>query len=207
MLVGRGLSFATISAGEGHTCGLTVGGAAYCWGNDFYGQLGDGTTDRQASPVPVIGGLTFAVVSVSAGGWDTCGVTPSGAAYCWGGNDHGQLGDGTMNQRTSPVPVVGGLTFATITAGGQHTCGVTTIGVAYCWGWNGLGQLGDGTSVDRLTPVPVAGGLTFSTVRAAYHHTCGVSPSGVAYCWGPNDYGVLGDGTTNSSLVPIRVVQ
>jgi alpha-tubulin suppressor-like RCC1 family protein len=104
--------------------------------------------------VAVVGGLTFA--TVSAGGNHTCGVTTEGAAYCWGYNNEGQLGNGTSGRRTSPVAVAGGLTFATVGAGTFHTCGIATEGAAHCWGFNFYGQLGDGTSGDvRVVPVLV----------------------------------------------------
>ena len=99
-----GVTFATVSAGDYHTCGLTPGGVAYCWGDGIEGQVGDGATQIRLTPVLVSGGLTFR--AVSAGQLHTCGVTPVGAAYCWGSNDLGELGDGTMTNRSSPVLVV-----------------------------------------------------------------------------------------------------
>ena len=83
------------------------------------------------APTPVAGGLTFTVLSAGLLG-DTCGVTPSGAAYCWGGNSDGELGDGTTNSELVPTPVAGGLTFAGVSPGVYHTCGVTLSGAAYC---------------------------------------------------------------------------
>ena len=154
-----GLRFTAVSAGGNHTCGLAADSAAYCWGSNGAGQLGDGTTTDHPSPVRVAGGLSF--IAVSAGGAHTCALTATGAAYCWGSNhlpaEHsGQLGDGSGNDRSVPVPVTGGLSFKTVSAGGLHTCGLTATGDAYCWGLNREGQLGDGTTKSRSRPVRVA---------------------------------------------------
>jgi alpha-tubulin suppressor-like RCC1 family protein len=204
--VGGGISFATVTSGLNHACGLTTDGLAYCWGRNSRGQLGDGTISGRLIPVGVLGGLHF--TSLKAFGWFTCGITGGGAAYCWGANDTGQLGDGTQINRTSPVAVRGGLTFAALTssADGEHTCGVTASdGAAYCWGKNSSGELGDGTTTQRLTPVAVAGGLRFAEVSSGSFFTCGLTDTGVAYCWGGNSGGVLGDGTTTQRLTPTRV--
>ena len=92
---------------------------------------------------------------MSAGFVHTCGFTTAGAAYCWGFNIYGALGDGTTTDRSSPELVAGGVSFAAVSAGDGHTCGVTAAGAAYCWGDNSSGQLGDGTTTNRLTPVRV----------------------------------------------------
>ena len=204
-----GLVFASVSAGSDHTCGVTLTGAAYCWGSNTSGELGDGTLANRLSPVLVAGGLTF--TAVTAGGGHTCGVTSTGAAYCWGWNGDGELGDGTVTNRLVPVRVAGSLNFAAVTPGfyfptGEgNTCGVTTAGAAYCWGLNSHGQLGDGTTTNRSSPVRVSGGLTFTAVTAGGDHTCAVTAAGAAYCWGENDVGQVGDGTTADRLVPVRV--
>ena len=101
----------------------------------------------------VAGGLSFAAVSV--GGTHACGVTTSGAVYCWGDNGYGQLGDGTSTQRTSPVRVAAALTFRAVSGGSSHTCGLTTTRLAFCWGDNFRGALGDGTGVSSSVPVLV----------------------------------------------------
>src|SRR5437667_86445 len=178
--------FAKMSAGGAGTCGVTAGGAAYCWGSNFSGQLGDGTTTDRSSPVLVAGSVSFAAVR-AAGNAFTCGVTSGGAAYCWGNNIYGQLGDGTTTNRSSPVLVTGGVSFAAVSAGGDggHTCGVPAGGAVSCWGYNGSGQLGDGTTTNRSSPVLVTGGVSFAAVSAgaAGDCTCGVTSGGAGCGW------------------------
>ena len=198
------LQFSSVSAGEGYACGITSTGAAYCWGFNGYGQLGNGTTTQTNVPVPVSGGLTFASVSARQG--TTCGVTkPSGVAFCWGRNDAGQLGNGTTTASIVPVPVRGGYSFISVTAYSGHACGVVKLGSAYCWGSNTEGQLGNGTNVNSSVPVPVSGAQTFTSVSVGYNHSCGVTKSGAAYCWGSNYYGTLGNNSTARSIVPVAV--
>jgi alpha-tubulin suppressor-like RCC1 family protein len=115
------------------------------------------------------------------------------------------LGDGTKEDRSTPVLVAGGLRFKNLATGFFHVCGVTMDGSAYCWGANKYGHLGDGTMVDRLNPVPVSGQLTFQSVSAGYAHSCGLTQAGVAYCWGYNLNGQLGDGTTSDRSRPTPV--
>jgi alpha-tubulin suppressor-like RCC1 family protein len=147
-----------VGSGSFHTCGITPAGAAYCWGQNDFSALGDGTTTQRTSPVPVAGGLSFA--AATGGGFHTCGVTTGGAAYCWGSNRDGELGDGSAAfTQTTPVAVVGGLSFAVVSPGAFHTCGVTAGGSAYCWGSNLNLQLGNGTNIGSNTPIKVAGQL------------------------------------------------
>ena len=196
--------FRAVSAGGGHTCALTADGAAYCWGSDWYGQIGDGggVTSHGLPPTPVVGGHAFA--SVSVGYAHVCGVTLQGKAYCWGYNNSGQLGDGSSVNRDVPAPVAGDLTFASVSAGEYHTCGVTTSSDAYCWGDNFYGQLGDGSYTRSYVPVAVSGG-PFTQVDASLFYTCGLSPSGVAYCWGGHWEGALGDGSGSTHTTPALV--
>ena len=204
-----GVTFASLTAGRHHTCGLTSGGAAYCWGYNGYGQLGDGTTLNRLAPsvVAMPSGVTF--VSLAGGSNHTCGLTSAGAGYCWGYNPDGQLGDGTTTTRLAPTAVTmpSGVTFASLAAGQTHTCGLTSAGAAYCWGSNSDGQLGDGTTTTRLMPTAVItpGGVTFASLTGGQHHTCGLTAAGAAYCWGDNGFGQLGDGTTTTRLTPIAV--
>lgn len=211
-------SLALVDAGRFHTCGVTRGGKAYCWGWNGYGQLGDGQTHPGwvNAPVPVLGGLSFVTISASHNpGADvdvdqvvvshSCGVTIDGEARCWGYNGYGQLGDGSTTDRTIPVPVSGGLTFVSVEAGSAHTCAATPGGQAYCWGYNHDGWLGVGGGDLVLEPAPVITGLTFSALTVGRWHTCGLTTDGEAYCWGYNQYGQLGDGSTIDRVTPTAV--
>lgn len=144
--------------------------------------------------------LVFA--SLSAGDLHTCALTPDGAAYCWGANVLGQLGNGGTSQENAPSAVMGGLRFQSLSARGLHTCAMTTDGIAYCWGFNGYGQLGDGGTDQGNVPGAVAGGLRFRSLSAGGWHTCGLATDGNAYCWGWNSSGQLGDGGTADATTP-----
>ena len=211
---------ATLAAGSQHTCAVTVSGQAYCWGYNTRGQLGDTTTSQRTTPTAVdtsTGLTTTNVASLGVAGNDTCAVTTTGQAYCWGWNANGQVGDnasGTDRLTPTPVNTTTGLTttnVAGISNAGTHVCAVTTTGQAYCWGANSNGQIGDNTSgADRLTPTPVytTTGLTTTNVTqiARGASTCAVTTTGQAYCWGANSNGEVADNTTTSPRLTPRTV-
>jgi alpha-tubulin suppressor-like RCC1 family protein len=185
-----GLQTQSLAAGWSYTCALTATGAGHCWGDNSFGQLGNGSTTGSSTPVAVSGSLSF--VGVVTGYDHTCGL--SGAAYCWGDNSSGQLGTGSTTSSLPPVAVSG--SFSALATGNSHTCGLTHTGKAYCWGLNNMGQLGNGSRVSSPTPVAVSGGLSFMGLATGTLHTCGLTSAGVAYCWGDNTHGKLGGGTT-----------
>jgi alpha-tubulin suppressor-like RCC1 family protein len=151
-LVSGGLYLAQIASGWYHTCGLDTYGTAYCWGDNSVSQLGWGTPPQDGTvPGAVQGGHTF--ISLAAGGWHTCGLLSNGAAYCWGDNPDGVLGNGTTTRSLVPVAVSGGLSFMRLSVGDGYTCGLTAAGDLYCWGRNTVGQIGDGSMATRTTPV------------------------------------------------------
>jgi alpha-tubulin suppressor-like RCC1 family protein len=198
-----------VAAGASHTCAVTDGGAVQCWGDNRYGQLGDGSTTDRTTPVNVLG-LDSGVRAIAAGGYHTCALTAAGQMKCWGANDSGQLGDGTTIQHATPVDVsglAGGV--SALGAGGCHTCALMDTvqgGGIQCWGDNGHGQLGDGTTIPRMTPVEVFGlTINVDAVAAGTRHTCAVVQEDRLTCWGRNDYGQLGDGSMQDRTIPVHV--
>ena len=213
----RGIRFNQISGGKSsnNSFSLAVGsdGNAYAWGNNYYGQLGDGTKTDRTTPVkvrkPTNAPADFTYVQVSAG-WDcSLAVGSDGNAYAWGLNSSGQLGDGTTTQRTTPVKVgkPTGLTYVQISAGDDHSLALGSDGNAYAWGSNTYGKLGDGTTTQRTTPVKVGKptGLTYVQVSAGWQHSLALSSAGNAYAWGLNSDGQLGDGTKTDRTTPVKV--
>ena len=199
-----GVTFASITAGQHFTCGLTAAGQAYCWGYNFYGEVGDSTRTNRNVPTPVVQRNGLAFTALAAGYDHVCGLTSAGQAWCWGKNDTGQLGDSTTTQRLVPTAVhqPAETAFVAITASYRHTCALTAGGRAYCWGAGASGQIGDGQFSQQTKPSPVTqtgGASAFAYVAAGHDHTCAVSSSGEAYCWGDNFFGQAGTGTDGNS--------
>jgi alpha-tubulin suppressor-like RCC1 family protein len=218
----RTLPAAHISVGTTHACAV-ISGAAYCWGSNDRGELGDGSTTDGPAPVAVTGLAGRAMAEITAGQEFTCALDDVGAAYCWGDNGRGELGMGgdvDYDPHPIPVEVVGGHVFTTISAAavGYHVCALDTDGKAWCWGLNSGGQLGCGpvTTPPDLTcpslstaPVAVAlpEGTTLTQIVTGNDTTCALDNAGHAWCWGANGSGQLGHtpspgGTSN---VPVAV--
>jgi alpha-tubulin suppressor-like RCC1 family protein len=199
------LDFTQIAAGASFSCGLTSAGGVKCWGDNTYGQLGDGTTDAHSTPVDVVD-LAETVTAISAGGAFTCALLASGGVACWGYNGQGQLGDGTTGSHYTPAPVPGLSGVTAIDAGSGHVCAALETGGMQCWGWNIHGQLGDGSTDQRNSPVPVSD-LTgiVTNIGAGDYHTCAVSGGGLL-CWGLNGSGQLGNGTTDVHNTPVAAI-
>lgn len=201
--IGGRLRFASVSAGQDFTCGVTPLKTVFCWGRNATGALGNGTTSNSTTPVPITMPPGVLFDSVSAGQDHACGLATTGAVFCWGGNAFGQLGNGGTSPQTTPTLVSApGVTFASVSAAAQFTCALTTGTNATidCWGLNSSGQLGTsidaGTSTPNPAPLEVTGG-PFRAVSATQGHACGIlsgGADGTVVCWGLNDAAQLGRG-------------
>ena len=203
-----GLAADTVAIGGGANqfCAISDEGALRCWGLNYDGQLGDGTTVKRPHPTRV-SGLDQGVVAVD-GYLSTCALKDDGSVWCWGNNQSGQLGDGTTVERHTPV-VVAGLHAgaAAIAVGGGFACALLTDQHIKCWGNNMHGQLGDGTTTNRLAPVTVSGNDTFTALSVGHDHACAITTEGAAKCWGSGSYGKLGSGNDDyRALTPTAVV-
>lgn len=196
--------FSAISLSIFHACGIVEGGAA-CWGYNYNGRLGDGTTTDHYAPVDVVG-MSSGIVSVAAGGGHSCAVTSAGAVWCWGSNSYGQLGTGDFVESATPVAVPQlSSGVVAVSAGSSHSCALTSTGEVMCWGRNANGQLGDGTTSTAPTPVAVTGLSDVVTLQTGGNSNCVATSGGAAKCWGENNNGQLGDNTDSDRSVPVAV--
>jgi alpha-tubulin suppressor-like RCC1 family protein len=201
------LALQSITMGNGHACGITRFGDAYCWGTNAAWQLGNADSHVPEVPVQVIGGLRFGVLA--AGTEATCGLALTGDAYCWGSMAPGTFGPAGNRTPFIPTLVPGGLRWTHLTLGGSHACAIADGGLAYCWGLNIVGQLGVGDApLERCgfvacasRPQQVAGDLRFKAIAAGSEHTCAIATDDQTYCWG-----AWRDGSGNDpSFVPVLV--
>jgi alpha-tubulin suppressor-like RCC1 family protein len=179
-----------LATGWEHTCALTAAGSVYCWGSNEFGQLGRDSSGQNIIIPVVVNGLDGPVESLTANGAHTCASLVNGHAQCWGNNKYGQLGDGTTEDRTKPVSVIGLEDGQALDAGGNHTCAIVGNGEMLCWGWNFAGQLGYEERSRQTEPVIVSGlPGAVADMGLGWQHTCVVLETGNIACWGANEYG------------------
>ena len=186
-----------LTAGSSHTCAVRGDGTVACWGSNNRGQIGDGTTGNgnvlnRLAPTPVAG--LNGVAAIAAGDRHTCALRVDGTVRCWGGNDSGQLGDGTAQDRPSPVsPGIG--TIVGIAAGSRVTCALRSDGRVLCWGTQ--------SSFASATPGLVSGVVDATAIAVGGGHACAVVVTGGVQCWGSGGSGQLGDGTMTIQATPV----
>ncbi|WP_161522234.1 RCC1 domain-containing protein [Bifidobacterium xylocopae] len=212
-----GITFTQISTGYEHSLAIGSDGNTYAWGQNTYGQLGDGTNAKRNIPVLVHAPAGVRFTQVSAGNDHSLAIGDDGHAYSWGSNFSGELGDGSQNtgpgdhsaDKNTPVRVKDpaghpNTTWKTVSAGELYSIGIASDGHAYSWGKNDRGELGDGSSASKNTPVRVkdpAGhpNTTWKAVSAGFSHSLGIASDGHAYGWGSNSSGELGNGSNGTS--------
>jgi len=218
MLVPGLAAVTQVAAGGAFSCARLSNGQVRCWGANANGQLGHGSVSGSKVPVSVYASGTTvltAAASVSAGSNFACAVISPGASgtvRCWGGNASGQLGDGSIVQRTRPVTVLTGpgvplKGVVSVDAGGSSACATLSSGAVRCWGGNAHGQLGRGNVVGSKFAVAVTGingvAAKAKSVSVGTDHACAVLSTGGVRCWGANASGQLGDGTTTQRTTPV----
>jgi alpha-tubulin suppressor-like RCC1 family protein len=178
-----------VTAGANHACMIKSDGSLWCWGQDFYGQLGNGSADNLNQPVPVQVDAGSTWTQIGAGDIHTCGIKNDGSAWCWGFPGEGRIGNnGGYNSDPQLVSDPG--PWSSIDGGGGHTCGIKTDGSAWCWGGRVAGAIGDGLlSPNANIPTLVAEPGPWANIATGYLNTCGVKLDGSAWCWGSNYYG------------------
>jgi alpha-tubulin suppressor-like RCC1 family protein len=196
-----------IGLGYDHACALTPEGGVKCWGLNKFGGLGNGKTSDSKKPVDVVG-LSHGVKAIAVGGLHTCALTSEGGVKCWGYNENGQLGDGTITNSSTPVEVIGlSSGVKAISSGARHTCAILSSGGLKCWGDNQFGALGNGSTQGSNVPVDVAGlSSGVKAVTAGSLSTCAITEDGGVKCWGSNQEGELGNGTQNDQIRPVDVI-
>jgi alpha-tubulin suppressor-like RCC1 family protein len=209
----------SIQASDSDICALLADGTVDCWGDNTSGQIGNGTYADPIHPVSTptaVQGLNH-VVAISTGTGGECAVLADGTAACWGDNDHGQLGNGTViggppYGSSTPVAVSGLTNVVAITTAGYYACALLSDGSVSCWGDNECGTLGNGTTTDSSLPIAVPGLNDIVAISAGIDHVCALAADGTIWCWGLNLNGELGHAPTNDSckgavcsMTPVRV--
>ena len=198
------LNAKNVSAGQQHTCLLRANGTVECWGANNFAQLGDGASlSRNTPSLPVLNATL--VVAISSQFHSTCALLADDSVRCWGLNNGGQIGDGTLLNRNNAVLTLAAGTIGgrAISAGTQDTCAERSSGSGACWGFNANGQVGDGTFTSRTTAVPVSGLAGVVTISTGVSHSCALIADGTVKCWGFGD--ALGTGGIANSTTPVLV--
>ncbi|GGR18131.1 RCC1 domain-containing protein [Deinococcus ruber] len=203
-VTGVGPKVVPVAAGSLHSLAIKADGTVQSWGENSYGQLGNGTTTNSKVPVTV-SGLTN-VVAVAGGTYHSLALTSGGTVQSWGFNGLGDLGNGTTTDSTVPVTVSGLTKVVAVASGSVHSLALKADGTVQSWGDNSKGQLGNGTTTSSTVPVTVSG-LTdvVAVASGGGNHSLALKADGTVLSWGENSSGQLGNGTTITSTVPVTV--
>jgi alpha-tubulin suppressor-like RCC1 family protein len=191
-----------VETGETQTVAIKSDGTLWAWGQNNYGQLGDGTNIDKNIPVQIGTDNTWRYISA---GSDTLALKSDGTLWAWGRNNYGQLGDGSTIDKNTPVQIGTGNTWKYVSAGGNHTIALKSDGMLWAWGRNNYGQLGDGTTTNKNIPVQIGADHTWRYISAGNYHTIALKSDGTLWGWGWNLFGQLGDGTNTNRKIPVQI--
>ena len=196
-----------VSAGSYHTCAIMSDRTVMCWGDNWNGQLGDGTNSDRSTPVEISIPSNSSAVSLDAGSMHTCLGVNDGSMFCWGYNAYGQLGNGGNGNSNSPVmvPLSANQLLSSVQVGLFHSCALFDSGEVACWGDNSNGQLGDGSQIGRTIPTIVSLSENATSVSVGHRHSCVVLVDASLHCWGANEAGQVGDATSSNRDSPTSV--
>ncbi|MDG1540350.1 MAG: S8 family serine peptidase [Candidatus Thalassarchaeaceae archaeon] len=197
----------SISTGSYHTCAIMSDRTVRCWGDNWNGQIGDGTNTDRATPVEISIPSNSSAVSLDAGAMHTCLGVNDGSMFCWGYNAYGQLGNGGNSNSNSPiaVPLSTNQLLTSVEVGLFHSCALFDSGEIACWGDNSNGQLGDGSQVGSTVPEIVSLNENATSVSVGLRHSCVILEDASLLCWGANEAGQIGDGTSSHRDNPTTV--
>nr|WP_240546060.1 hypothetical protein [Paenibacillus artemisiicola] len=197
-------SVVAIDSGANYNLALKSNGTVWAWGDNSFGQLGDGTTNERHIPVQIQG--LDSIVAISTGTEHSMALKTDGTVWAWGNNASGQLGDGSTTHRYAPVQVQGIHSAVSIATGGSHSLALKSDGTVWAWGNNSYGQLGDGNTAEQHAPVQVQGLASVTAMAAGVRggHTLAVRSDGTVWAWGNNASGQLGDGSQINRSSPVQ---
>jgi alpha-tubulin suppressor-like RCC1 family protein len=192
-----------------HMMALRTDGTVWTWGNNKFGQLGNGAasgsdSDYSTSPAQVT--ALKNIVAISSGAWQSIALKSDGTVWAWGHNAEGELGDGTTTDRWVPTKAVGLSRITAIAEAGYHALALRSDGTVWAWGWNNRGQVGDGTQTQRNTPIKVPGLNSIISIGAGGSTSMAVNRQGILWTWVANEHGQIGDGTAVDRPSPVVVL-
>lgn len=176
----------------------------WAWGNNKYGQLGDGTTVNKTLPVQI--GTATDWIHVASRGNHTLAIKTDGTLWAWGDNSKGQLGNGTFTVSTSPIQIGTATDWKDINVERIYSMGIKADGTLWGWGDNAKGQLGDGTTISKNIPTQVGVATDWRNIRTGLNGSVvAIKTDGTLWTWGDNTTGQLGDGTETNRSTPLRI--
>ncbi|MBF0611894.1 MAG: hypothetical protein HQL55_12310 [Magnetococcales bacterium] len=192
----------TVACGSDHSLALKDDGTVWAWGYNNYGQLGNGSTSNNFTPVQV--NSLIDVVAICGGSYHSLALKEDGTVWAWGYGGVGQLGNGSTSNSSTPVQVSNLIDVVAISCGAYHSLALKEDGTFWAWGYNDYGQLGNGSKSNSSTPIHISS-LMVASISGGGNHSLALKEDGTAWAWGYNNYGQLGNGSKSNSSTPVQV--